>query len=103
LSLHIDVDSLIAGFYDEQLLKQKENLSILQKDFKQFIELGFLPSGNNLNNCSIIFSRSSDKKKIIYFFGSKIPASLVISLLDEMTHPIAIERAEKARASKVVS
>jgi hypothetical protein len=98
LSLHIDIDSLIIGFYDELLLKQKENLSILQKDFKQFIGLDFLPTGDNLQNCSIIFSRSSDKKKIIYFFGSKIPA-----LLDEMTHPIAIERAEKARASKVVS
>jgi hypothetical protein len=67
---HIDVDSLINGFYDEQLLKQKENLSILQKDFK-------------------------------YFFGPKIPASLVISLLDEMTLPFAIDRAKKVISNKV--
>ncbi len=98
---HIDVDSLINGFYDEQLLKQKENLSILQKDFKQFIELGFLPTKNNLQNCSIIFKRSTDKKKIIYFFGPKIPASLVISLLDEMTLPFAIDRAKKVISNKV--
>lgn len=99
---HIDVDSLITGFYDEQLLQQKENLLILQKDFKQFIELGFLPTKNNLQNCSIIFKRSTDKKKLIYFFGPKIPATLVISLLDEMTIPIAVERAKEAISNKVV-
>ena len=102
MSLHIDIDTLITDFYDDQLLQQKENLIIIQKDFKQFIELGFIPEAINKNNCSVIFSRSTDKKKLIYFFGPKIPLSLIHSLLDEMTLPIAVERAKKAIASKVV-